>query len=52
MHSKRVVLEFALFALIMLAITLGSSHAAYRKPPFNGSIFGKRANTGNIYYVS
>lgn len=49
MPSKRVVLEFALFALIMFAFTLDSSQAAYRKPPFNGSIFGKRANTGNTH---
>ncbi|KAF3419994.1 hypothetical protein E2986_11804 [Frieseomelitta varia] len=41
MVSIRLV--FTIIAvLFVLAVTV---NAAYRKPPFNGSIFGKRSNT-------
>ncbi|XP_054280271.1 SIFamide-related peptide [Macrosteles quadrilineatus] len=33
-------LVFVMVALLVLAL----AEATYRKPPFNGSIFGKRAN--------
>jgi len=32
-------------AVILVVILVFSVDAAYRKPPFNGSIFGKRSNT-------
>ncbi|XP_017837343.2 neuropeptide SIFamide, partial [Drosophila busckii] len=35
-------LTLLLVTIIVAAILLRSSEAAYRKPPFNGSIFGKR----------
>ncbi|XP_017769590.1 PREDICTED: neuropeptide SIFamide [Nicrophorus vespilloides] len=42
-----------LFVFVFLALTMGNLfldvEATYRKPPFNGSIFGKR---GNIEYDS
>lgn len=41
MVSTRLVLA-VIAALLILAISVD---AAYRKPPFNGSIFGKRSNT-------
>lgn len=51
MVSTRLVLA-VIAALLILAISVD---AAYRKPPFNGSIFGKRSNTmtGNfkIYQI-
>ncbi|XP_014203251.1 SIFamide-related peptide [Copidosoma floridanum] len=42
---------FVLFVVVAVAI-LDVSSAAYRKPPFNGSIFGKRANTITDYDVA
>lgn len=51
MVSTRLVLAMVA-VLFILAISVD---AAYRKPPFNGSIFGKRSNTitGNfkIYQI-
>ncbi|XP_078053707.1 neuropeptide SIFamide [Augochlora pura] len=45
MVSSRIV--FAIVAIFfVLAISVD---AAYRKPPFNGSIFGKRSNTMTEY---
>ena len=46
MMSSRFVIAIVV-ALFILAIAVD---AAYRKPPFNGSIFGKRSNaiTGKI----
>ncbi|KAL6429873.1 SIFamide-related peptide [Formica fusca] len=38
-------LTFAL-AIIMVIFSI---NAAYKKPPFNGSIFGKRSNTVTDY---
>ncbi|XP_076377141.1 neuropeptide SIFamide [Megalopta genalis] len=40
MVSSRIVLSIVAIFLV-LAISVD---AAYRKPPFNGSIFGKRSN--------
>nr|E2ASG4.2 RecName: Full=SIFamide-related peptide; Short=SIFa; AltName: Full=AYKKPPFNGSIF-amide; Flags: Precursor [Camponotus floridanus] len=38
------------FALAIVAIIFAFSvDAAYKKPPFNGSIFGKRSNTMTDY---
>lgn len=34
-----------LLLTVFLSVLLSSSEAAYRKPPFNGSIFGKRTGT-------
>nr|CAH7720714.1 unnamed protein product [Callosobruchus chinensis]CAH7722245.1 unnamed protein product [Callosobruchus chinensis] len=31
-------------ALAIFSVLVSASGAAYRKPPFNGSIFGKRTN--------
>ncbi|KAG5890203.1 hypothetical protein JTB14_028745 [Gonioctena quinquepunctata] len=36
-------------AIVLLGVLISTSDAAYRKPPFNGSIFGKRAGTSNEY---
>ncbi|XP_055921245.1 neuropeptide SIFamide [Eupeodes corollae] len=36
------VISFFLVAFLVAAILVESTEAAYRKPPFNGSIFGKR----------
>jgi len=41
MVSIRLILALA---VIMVAFVI-SANAAYKKPPFNGSIFGKRSNT-------
>ncbi|EDV57030.1 neuropeptide SIFamide [Drosophila erecta] len=40
--ALRFALTLLLVTILVTAILLGSSEAAYRKPPFNGSIFGKR----------
>ena len=37
--------RFAFFLLVVLAVAILNVNAAYKKPPFNGSIFGKRANS-------
>ncbi|XP_034478440.1 neuropeptide SIFamide [Drosophila innubila] len=42
MTALRCTLTFLLITIIVATILLHSSDAAYRKPPFNGSIFGKR----------
>ncbi|KAK9301408.1 hypothetical protein QLX08_006232 [Tetragonisca angustula] len=48
MVSIRLV--FTIIAvLFVLAVTV---NAAYRKPPFNGSIFGKRSNTITDYEIT
>ena len=45
-------LRFSVFvivvAFIMAVVMLNTSEAAYRKPPFNGSIFGKRNSVGKL----
>ncbi|KPI96616.1 FMRFamide-related neuropeptide [Papilio xuthus] len=41
----RAVVVFCLIAMIICLIT--PTEGNYRKPPFNGSIFGKRGNTEN-----
>lgn len=41
MVSIRLILALA---VIVVAFVI-STNAAYKKPPFNGSIFGKRSNT-------
>lgn len=51
---KMVSTRLVVAMVAVLFILTISVDAAYRKPPFNGSIFGKRSNTitGNfkIYY--
>ncbi|XP_024941474.1 SIFamide-related peptide isoform X1 [Cephus cinctus] len=52
MVSIRVILT--IFAVLATVAVL-SVNAAYRKPPFNGSIFGKRSSTvtdGTDYEVT
>ncbi|OXU20876.1 hypothetical protein TSAR_008104 [Trichomalopsis sarcophagae] len=41
--------RFALVLMVVLAVAILNVDAAYRKPPFNGSIFGKRANSVSDY---
>ncbi|XP_029049212.1 neuropeptide SIFamide [Osmia lignaria lignaria] len=48
MVSTRFVLAIVA-ALFVLAISVD---AAYRKPPFNGSIFGKRSSTITDYEIT
>ncbi|XP_076754630.1 neuropeptide SIFamide [Xylocopa sonorina] len=48
MVSIRLVLA-VVAALFVLAISVD---AAYRKPPFNGSIFGKRSSTITDYEIT
>ncbi|XP_053987629.1 SIFamide-related peptide [Hylaeus anthracinus] len=48
MMSTRFVVAIVA-ALFVLAIAVD---AAYKKPPFNGSIFGKRSNTVTDYDIS
>jgi hypothetical protein len=38
-------IRFVLMLLVVVTVSLFHANAAYRKPPFNGSIFGKRANS-------
>ncbi|XP_036331480.1 neuropeptide SIFamide [Rhagoletis pomonella] len=38
----RSFITVCIFAIILTISMCGFSEAAYRKPPFNGSIFGKR----------
>jgi len=47
MVSFRLILTLA---VIMVAFVI-SANAAYKKPPFNGSIFGKRSNTVTGKYL-
>ncbi|NP_001124358.1 SIFamide precursor [Bombyx mori] len=35
------------FMFLVIILTLATIEATYRKPPFNGSIFGKRNNVEN-----
>lgn len=35
----------ACFVVVAVLLTADFALATYRKPPFNGSIFGKRGNT-------
>lgn len=46
MFSTRSVLILLMATLVMLALSSSTAAAAYRKPPFNGSIFGKRSGNG------
>ncbi|XP_076230550.1 neuropeptide SIFamide [Nomia melanderi] len=48
MVSSRIVLAIVAVVFV-LAITVD---AAYRKPPFNGSIFGKRSSTITDYEIT
>lgn len=45
MLSSRFLFNF-IFLLICVFIVTNAVEAAYRKPPFNGSIFGKRSGNG------
>ena len=40
--SSRMIIAVAFVVVLMMAMT-SSVSAGYRKPPFNGSIFGKRS---------
>ena len=42
---KAILAIFVTFAVMMFLTT--SVDAGYRKPPFNGSIFGKRSGNSN-----
>ncbi|XP_013114449.1 neuropeptide SIFamide [Stomoxys calcitrans] len=42
MFAIRFSFALLIIAFIVAVVLLQSSEAAYRKPPFNGSIFGKR----------
>ncbi|KAI9578100.1 neuropeptide SIFamide [Glossina fuscipes] len=44
MFALRSSMAFIVILSVMAAVMLTSTEAAYRKPPFNGSIFGKRNN--------
>lgn len=48
--------SFITFVLMIVTISLvvDLTHATFKKPPFNGSIFGKRGNgvAGKLNYVS
>ncbi|XP_032682432.1 SIFamide-related peptide [Odontomachus brunneus] len=48
MVSTRLALALAVI-MVILALSVD---AAFRKPPFNGSIFGKRSNTVTDYDVT
>lgn len=48
MAALRCTITLLLVTIIVAAILLRSSEAAYRKPPFNGSIFGKRNALGEL----
>lgn len=48
MVSRVVCFAVAMVLVLgLLAISGVVADSSYRKPPFNGSIFGKRSNTGN-----
>ncbi|XP_042878950.1 FMRFamide-related neuropeptides-like [Penaeus chinensis] len=49
--QARVVLAVAL-VLVVLAVFTEPVAAGYRKPPFNGSIFGKRSGGDAVYEPS
>ncbi|CAD1477544.1 unnamed protein product, partial [Heterotrigona itama] len=42
---KMVSIRFCFTIIVVLFVVAVTVNAAYRKPPFNGSIFGKRSNT-------
>ncbi|XP_071533380.1 FMRFamide-related neuropeptides [Panulirus ornatus] len=46
--SRRVVVAMAV-VLVLLAALTDPVAAGYRKPPFNGSIFGKRSGPDALY---
>ncbi|XP_052898845.1 neuropeptide SIFamide [Anopheles moucheti] len=48
MASYKVLGSFIVVLLVVLALS-GSAEAGYRKPPFNGSIFGKRSGNSVDY---
>ncbi|RZF46793.1 hypothetical protein LSTR_LSTR012016 [Laodelphax striatellus] len=39
------MVRYCLALCILVSIILALADAAYKKPPFNGSIFGKRGST-------
>lgn len=45
---KRLEILILLAIFVLLAVT-NVAEATYRKPPFNGSIFGKRTNNIGDY---
>lgn len=49
MFALRFTVCIIVIAFIMAVVMLNSSEAAYRKPPFNGSIFGKRNSVGKYF---
>jgi hypothetical protein len=52
--ANMISIRFALaVALAVIVVILAFSvDAAYRKPPFNGSIFGKRSVTGKYKFFN
>ncbi|KAG7158656.1 SIFamide-like [Homarus americanus] len=46
--QMRVVVALAL-VLVIVAVLTDPVSAVYRKPPFNGSIFGKRAGADPLF---
>ncbi|XP_050718719.1 FMRFamide-related neuropeptides-like [Eriocheir sinensis] len=46
--QTRVVVAVAV-VVVVLALLSSPVSAGYRKPPFNGSIFGKRAGADPVY---
>lgn len=48
MFALRFTFAILVIAFIIAVVMLQSSEAAYRKPPFNGSIFGKRNSVGKF----
>lgn len=52
MEFFRVKLTIVVVTAIILACWLSEAEATFRKPPFNGSIFGKRGTvTAGNYFV-
>lgn len=49
MHSSYAKIIAAVIAVIALTCLFTESEGTYRKPPFNGSIFGKRGSTSGNY---
>lgn len=47
MFSQRTI-GFFLLAVLAVLVFANNGEAAYRKPPFNGSIFGKRSGNGKL----
>lgn len=44
-YVEMASIRFAVVLAIIMVVLALSADAAYRKPPFNGSIFGKRSST-------